>query len=433
MKIIGKFKTNYMFRQKYKIKDVFGQSRNSPLNYVERENVDQLLIDSLGSDQHIVIHGSSKQGKTSLRKHNLKEDEYILIHCSNVWDIGKLNAQILKQAGYELKVSRETTIEGNAKMSAKLKIPSLFEVGGESGLQTQDKEIYHSIELDVYDVNDIIDRLESINFNKYIILEDFHYLEEKTQRDFSFQLKAYHEMSNLTFIIIGVWLEENRLTLLNGDLTGRVASINADIWKLDELKDVVIQGEKLLNYHFTHPLKTEIIKHSLGSVFLLQEICKSVCLNLSLTETSNEKITIDKDSVNIFSITKKIILQQRGRYESFLRVFVTGKNDDYKDLYKWILLPIFEVNTDHLVRGISVKEISKIIDQNSCVKINPNQLIDMLNQLPTIQRIKNIKPIILDFDNNNLKLNIVDRGFMSWLIFQNKEQLKAKIFTENNL
>ena len=403
------------------------------MNYVEREDVDKLFRDSLNSSQHIVIHGSSKQGKTSLRKHNLKDDEFILVHCSNTWDIGKLNEQILKQAGIELKVSRETTIEGNAKMTAKIKVPSVFEFGGESGLKSSEKQKYQSIELDVYDVNDIISSLESIDFDKFIILEDFHYLEEQTQRDFAFQLKAFHEISKLTFIIIGVWLEENKLTLLNGDLSGRIYSLNADVWKTDELKEVIIRGEELLNFHFEHQLKIEIIEYSLGSVFLLQEICKAVCAYLSLSETSSKKIRVLNENVNIFSITKKIILQQRGRYESFLRAFSSGLSDDYQDLYKWILLPVLEVDTEQLLKGISIEYISHLINKRCPVQIEYNQLIDILNQLGELQRVKNIKPRIIDFDNTNFCLNIVDRGFISWLIFQNKDQLKAKILPCENV
>jgi hypothetical protein len=113
--------------EKYNTEDVFGQSRELPLNYVERDDADKLLIESLYLDKHIVIYGSSKQGKTSLRKHNLNQDEYIIIHCSNKWDIGQLNSQILKQAGFQLEVSSSKTLEGKAKVSASMKIMGLFD------------------------------------------------------------------------------------------------------------------------------------------------------------------------------------------------------------------------------------------------------------------------------------------------------------------
>jgi len=46
----------------YRTKDVYGITRELPLNYVERGDVDQ-KADNLIRDKHIVIYGSSKQGK----------------------------------------------------------------------------------------------------------------------------------------------------------------------------------------------------------------------------------------------------------------------------------------------------------------------------------------------------------------------------------
>lgn len=73
-------------------------------------------------------------------------------------------------------------------------------------------------------MNDIIGALAEIGFEKFIVLEDFHYLSDEVQQDFAVALKAFHESSNLTFIVVGVWLDENRLVEFNGDLTERVLS-----------------------------------------------------------------------------------------------------------------------------------------------------------------------------------------------------------------
>src|SRR5690606_27899679 len=88
-----------MTEQIWKVDDVFGVSRDVPGNYVTREKVDGKLIDSLTRDHHIVIYGSSKQGKTSLRKHCLQPADYITISCQNKWGLPELHSAILKEAG----------------------------------------------------------------------------------------------------------------------------------------------------------------------------------------------------------------------------------------------------------------------------------------------------------------------------------------------
>src|SRR6266545_456935 len=57
--------------------DVFGIARDVPANYVTRPDVDGKFIESLTRDKHVVVFGSSKQGKTCLRKYNLVEGDYI--------------------------------------------------------------------------------------------------------------------------------------------------------------------------------------------------------------------------------------------------------------------------------------------------------------------------------------------------------------------
>ena len=80
----------------YKVAEVFGINRDLPVNYVERAGIDEKLIENLTRDQHIVIFGSSKQGKTCLRKHCLNDDDYVVVSCQNNMDLRQLHAAILR-------------------------------------------------------------------------------------------------------------------------------------------------------------------------------------------------------------------------------------------------------------------------------------------------------------------------------------------------
>ena len=174
----------------HKAADVFGISRDLPLNYVSRKSADDALIENLTRDKHLVIFGSSKQGKTSLRKHCLNEADYIVVHCSNKWQLEELHSAILKAAGYTLTQSTTKTETGKSKISASFKASVLgvgFETGGEKGKEAAESTTTKPLELDASDVNDIISALEG--FNRYIVLEDFHYLPVETQRDFAVELQ----------------------------------------------------------------------------------------------------------------------------------------------------------------------------------------------------------------------------------------------------
>src|SRR5262249_60264534 len=134
-----------------------------------------------------------------------------------------------------------------------------------------DAVVTKPLELDSEDVNDIIHALA--DFNKFIVLEDFHYLPVDTQKDFAVSLKAFHEQSHLCFIIVGVWLEESRLSVYNGALTGRIVGINADKWSRNELHEVISAGESLLNIKFASSFPEALIDSCFESVYIVQEAC----------------------------------------------------------------------------------------------------------------------------------------------------------------
>lgn len=232
----------------YKLDEVYGLTRDLPLNYVEREEVDGAFRNSLKRNKHITIFGSSKQGKTCLKKHCLKADEYINIQCNNKMTLTEINTSILKKAGYKIEISNRKTIGGKAKILATIGAKlGILSTSGSCELEGN-KENTHEfkpLEMDPEDVNDIIDALKNVGFHKYIVLDDFHYLKTDVQKNFAIELKAFHENSSLCFIVIGVWLDENKLITYNGDLTGRVISVNADLWPRKYLKEVIYKGQEV--------------------------------------------------------------------------------------------------------------------------------------------------------------------------------------------
>jgi hypothetical protein len=410
---------------KHKTSDVYGISRELPLNYVTRDAVDGALIDNLTRDKHIVIYGSSKQGKTSLRKHCLTDDDYIVVHCSNKWTLDDLHAAILKAGGYELTQATTKTETGKSKILASFKA-GLFGIGvetdGEKEKESGIAVTTHPLELDPADVNDIIKALG--NFDKYIVLEDFHYLPIETQRDFAVALKAFHEQSKLCFIVVGVWLEEGRLTVYNGDLTGRVFAVNADAWQRDELMEVISVGEALLNISFSDKFKNALLDNCLGSVFIVQESCYQACLASDVHFTCDKRQDVG-DGLEVLLVIKAVVNQQTGRYNSFITQFAAGFQETALQMYKWLLYPVLTAGTNRLEEGLGYREMRDVLRAKHPEgrALNLGNLTQALQATASLQVKKEIKPIVLDYDQTNLRLNVVDRGFLIWLDNQNRGEL----------
>ncbi len=414
-----------------KINEVFGITRDIPLNYVSRHDVDRRLGLELDAGHHVVIYGSSKQGKTCLRKKCLSDDSYILVQCSNKSDLADLNANILKRAGFELTQVNKKTASGKNKVSAKLKA-GLFGVGGsvsaDGEAQTTEEVTTAPLELDVEDVNDVISALKSIEFDKVIVLEDFHYLPYETQRDFSVALKSFHETSKLVFVIVGVWLEDNRLIVFNGDLTGRVVSVNADKWSDSELLEVIDNGASLMGVRFNEDFKSEVIKYSRNSVYLVQEACRRTCIDNKIDVQVADEVEVG-GGVNVKELIEDIVNEQTARYTSFLTNFSDGFQATELEVYRWVLYPILTSSISDLESGLRYQDIRACIQEvhPRGSGFNVGNLTQALKSSASLQSKKDIMPIIIDYNQTGRRLNIVDKGFLIWLQHQNVEDLLSEL------
>lgn len=410
-----------------KASEVFGISRDLPLNYVERSSADDRLVDNLTRDKHLVIFGSSKQGKTSLRKHALNEEDVVVVHCSNKWSIADIHSAILKKVGFELTQSTSRTTSGKSKIFAKISA-TIFGGGAEGGAETEREEASTAtkapLELDPEDVNDIILALHSVGFNRYIVLEDFHYLPLDTQKDFSVALKAFHEESKYCFIIVGVWLEENRLSVYNGDLTGRLTPIDADKWEESELRQAIEAGEIHLNVKFSDEFVDELLKDCFNSIYIVQESCYQCCVANDVNSTLEQRREIGTRK-QAEEIVTAVVNQQTGRFNSFITQFADGFQTTALEMYRWLLYPVLTADVGDLQKGLRLNSITKTLQAKhpNGKELNPGNVTQALQSTAALQVKKSVKPIILDYDQTNLRLRVVDSGFLIWLNKQDRNEL----------
>jgi len=420
----------------HKLDDVFGIARDVPLNYVVRTPVDGALVNNLTRDRHLVVYGSSKQGKTSVRKYNLNPDEYVVVTCSNKWDLSGLLSAILRETGFTVTQSQVRTASGtnkiDAKISGKLKTP-VAEIGASVGSSDAEAETLETteiaLELDPGDVNDTVRALSEISFEKYIVLEDFHYLPEETQIDFAVALKALHENSSLTIIVVGVWLDENRLVQFNGDLSGRLITINADRWDDESLREVINSGAELLNFQFGGGVVEQIISGSFSSVYVVQETCHRLCEESGLFSTQpSQRQNVGAD-LDVPEIIRSVVDADSARYTAFLEGFAAGFQATELEMFKYLAAAIVISSIDDLQKGLHYSEIRKRINSlhPKGDALNAGNVTQALKSIGSLQSALRIKPIVLDYDQSKKRIGVVDKAFLIWLQYQQQSDLLATL------
>jgi hypothetical protein len=407
-----------------KLQDVFGVSRDVPLTYVERDDVDKKFVSSLAREKHIVVYGGSKQGKTSLRKHALPESDYVVVQCTGTTSRLDVYSMILKAAGARIDTLEKRSAVAHAKagitVSLKAKLPFIGEGevkgGGDAGRKQSGEVESRYIEIDPEDPNDVIRILAAMGFSKFIVVEDYHYLPIEVQREIAVDLKVFHEKSKICFIVVGVWVEQNRLSLYNGDLSGRVSPIDADEWTGADLHRVIRAGEGLLNVIFLDDVRSGLISASQGNVGVLQELCFLMCERCDVHETQRERRHIGSVEM-LDEITRAFAREQTGRYNNFIRDFAQGFKRSENALYQWIVACVITSRVEDLRSGIRpsdiLSKIKKTHDRKN--KLQIANVVQALKNTARLQQQCRIQPIVLDYNENDAILRVVDSGFILFL------------------
>ncbi len=419
-----------------RLPEVFGVSRAIPLTYESRDYVDTKLLSSLYREKHIVVYGGSKQGKTCLRKHTLRPEDYIVVQCANATTISQLYASVLKEAGATIEISEKSTTRGEKKLSVEFKargsLPLIASAQGTGsgtvGTQNETVSEHKHLEIDPSDPNDVIRVLADMGFERFIVLEDFHYLAEEVQRQVAMDLKAFHEKSRLSFVVVGVWLESNRLVLYNGDLAGRLIPIDADRWESEDLRAIISNGEALLNIRFTDDVQGAMLNAAQGNVGILQETCYRLCEGQGVTETQRSPTDVGSIAA-VQAIVQELAREQAGRYQNFLTQFVEGFSKSELEMYRWLMYVVIDAPASDLRNGLKAFDIYTRMQ-----RVHPyrerllyNNTLQALRNVGKLQHQKRVQPVILDFDSNENVLRIVDSGFTLFLGAQNPQSLKELI------
>jgi len=178
------------------LEDVFGVSSRPVLSYVERRSVDDRFQEALKADKQIVVHGSSKQGKTALVQTYLPYEKNLVVRLTPKTNIIDIYASVLRQSGIEIQETTTETSGRETSASVKVGFRAMIPIFGgadaaaEGGAkaQTQRERQFRDVPFNLELPQDISELLREAKVNRTVILENFHYLDDERQRQLSFDL-----------------------------------------------------------------------------------------------------------------------------------------------------------------------------------------------------------------------------------------------------
>ena len=386
-------------------------------SYVDRGGLDQAFKSALSSNIHVAVHGGSKQGKSWLRSRNLDENDTIVVQCTP----GSTPETIISHALARLNVKAEISVTSSTELSGSLDLTANVELGkilakvrGEAALSGQisrQTQTEHApIGKTIADLSWVADAI--VLSGKRLIIEDFHYVSEETQRQMSFLIKALGEYG-LFVIIVGVWPKDHLLSYYNSDLDGRIRDIHLH-WSDDDLRRVLALGSDAMRIRLASPIIEEMISQSYGNVGLLQRIIYDLCLREGALDIPLGVARRELDSEASLGLALSSVAgEMQGRFDTFGKSFVIGMRRLREGLavYRRMLEAITSADDNLLLEGMDSRELLEAINHDGRAPLRMSDLSQALQRMDRLQSTMNINPPVLTYVPADKRVYLVDRLF----------------------
>lgn len=392
--------------------EVFVQTGYPKYTYVEREEVDVNMKTALRNRGiHILLHGMSKSGKSSLWQKYLDEKDYIKpIRLNDKTTLESLYNDILfkTETYYNSEIERSSESEIKAKKGFSTdSIGMKFEI--ESMKKTLEKINANRVASIKYNINLLIECLKTKK--PRIILEDFHFATDEFIREFAKDLKSLSD-EKIQVIIVGV---ENKARMLRDavptdDLNRKILEIEVGYFEDKYLEQIIDLGSDKMNIKVSKPIVNRIVSESYNKAYATQNICLMLCELEDIHERCVKEYSLNNEEILYKSC--KFIAKQSTMWQGVIDVIGSREHgSDKLQTYKWILKFIHETKVPK--EGIEIPAMNKIVRQMGGNGISDTSLrqsvlyiIKMLNE--------NNLDLVISYKNKRMYIDEEFQFYVRW-------------------
>jgi hypothetical protein len=408
-------------------REVFGsRTASNPLSYVVR-NIEQQFKDALANERFaaIVIYGTSKQGKSSLRRSVLPDGACTIVRATLGVSREGLFREILNQAGAAGRTTRgvDKRTERNKGFSFNpLKwfgIEGIGEISIREKNEHKESEMVDEVEIDYSVTSAVARRYRQVAGTRPIVIDNFHYVEADVQRQLATDILAFADCEIKT-IVLGTWTAQDYLKRFNTDLGRRMCPLSIEPWVDADLGAVLATGAKLLAIRLTPIVKESFLQKSAGNVSLLQDAAQEYLINLGIAETCSQQTLVD-DTRSLREVYRKIAAELAAdtteRFQQIAKIGEPWINN--KTRMYWIIKAFLRDQQSTNVAGVLLDRL--ITSANALLQLETLTQEKITKPIASLlvkhtllsEQQKQFRTPIIAFDEERDRLFTVD----SWTLF----------------
>ncbi|MED1876953.1 ATP-binding protein, partial [Brevibacillus borstelensis] len=283
----------FVKKDNYSLEEVYGIVEIPPEDcptYVERKAHRDFNYAVKHEKQHIVVYGASRQGKTWLVEKYCPN--FVRVGCDAKFTREELFKAILHELDVKvgnIQVGSKSGLSGEGKLEGKASINTVIAkkeviAGAKLALAEEDSEQLTYANITLTNQTEVISAIKERIGDSFIVIENFHYLDPAVQKLFAISLREFL-YAGIRVIVVGVWKDTTKLVSLASDLTNRIEPVDIGDWKVEELGEIVTEGDKALNTQTDQAIIDKFIFNSGRNVGIFKSLLKNFCKVNGIYET----------------------------------------------------------------------------------------------------------------------------------------------------
>jgi len=360
--------------------------------------------------EHLIIHGPSKTGKSTLWISQIGEKNAIKIPCNESTTLESTYLDIADELEIFFRNSEnvDEKVKTGFHAEIKAKIYGFLEGKGGGSYATEhgSRQESQRITPPILGARNISKYLNAAD--KYVVLENIHYCTPEFRRELSKDLHNFSDY-NSKWIIVGVQHQADQVFIENRDLVGRLREIQSGVFTSSQVSEILKLGEGELNISFSEEIQNAIFRESGGNAALVQDIAKNVCQISDITGRQDTQKDIS-DVELVPKACRQIATSCAQVYTKFCDDIVKGgRSDGSTQKYKWFLKLVRD--KDISTTGMLNTDVYRLIVELGHRDINQTSVTQGLQYMNKLQQKRKITPPVLEYDDEKSRLFLLDPYF----------------------
>ena len=374
----------------YKLQDVYGITER-PIKdcptFVERNIHSKFKYSVESENNHIIVYGASKQGKSWMVETYCPN--FVRVGCDVKHTRETLFKSILLELGIKVGVineSQQSSLSGKMEGSIETKIPLIPPIGkvtttASATGETSTADTFTYTNIDLTNETEVTNTISQHINNKLIVIENFHYLKTEVQKSFAACLRnfLYHD---IRVIIVGVWKETTKLVSYASDLSGHCSYFDIGNWSVPELTEIITKGDSALNVYTSADIRTLFIQSSGYNIGIFKTILNNFCKEYDVYQTVQSSIFTPPKALNDLGIAEKALNDSASELIApvleRIHNLATSKKSKTKGMryhiVKGILSLFAEEDDAYATAGIPLQDIVDKVNASSNNAFDPSNI-----------------------------------------------------------